>query len=172
MRTPVRRSRSVFESNHPRTGINRMTVGVHDLGRPEAGDGLVQCLDAEVRLQRVRDAPGQHLARVPVHDRHQIEEPSPHPQIGDVRSPNLIGPIHPQPAQQVGIRLVPLRRLAGVGLLVDRLRPIRRIRRRMRFSFTRWPSLRRCQVICRTPKNGVSRNCSTIQRVATRPSAI
>ena len=49
-------------------------VGVHDLGRSEAVDGLVQRLNAKVGLKRVRDAPCQHLAGVPVHDRHQIQE--------------------------------------------------------------------------------------------------
>jgi len=32
----------------------------------------------------------------------------------------MAGAIHAQPAQQIGIGLVPLPRLAGVGLLVDR----------------------------------------------------
>lgn len=45
---------------------------------------------------------------------------------------------------------------------------MRRISGRMRFSFTRLPSLRRCQVICRTPKIGVSRNCSSIRRIRPR----
>jgi hypothetical protein len=53
-------------------------------------------------------------------DGHQIEEALAHGQVGDVGAPDLIGPIDPQPAQQVGIGLVPLRGLAGVGLLVDR----------------------------------------------------
>ena len=52
------------------------------------------------------------------------------------------------------------------------IRPISRITRRMRFSFTRWPSLRRCQVICGTPKNGVSRNCSSIWRISIRFIAV
>ena len=53
----------------------RTPIGVHDLWRAEPGDGLVQRIHAEVRLQRVRDAPGQNLAGVPVHDRHQIQKP-------------------------------------------------------------------------------------------------
>ncbi|MPL79696.1 hypothetical protein SDC9_25580 [bioreactor metagenome] len=46
---------------------------VHDLGRSEAEAPLVQGLDAELRLQRVRAAPGQDLAGEPVHDRDQVE---------------------------------------------------------------------------------------------------
>ncbi len=69
MRTPDRRSRSVQakDVNWP------ALVGVHDLGRPEAGDGLVQRLDAEVRLQRIRDPLGQNLTGVPGHLPHTEE---------------------------------------------------------------------------------------------------
>ena len=45
---------------------------------------------------------------------------APHRQIGDVGAPNLVGLIDPQATQQIGVGLVPLRRLAGVRLLVDR----------------------------------------------------
>jgi hypothetical protein len=43
-------------------------VGVHNLGRSEEVDGLAQRLNAKVGLKRIRDAPCQHLAGVPVHD--------------------------------------------------------------------------------------------------------
>lgn len=49
--------------------------GIHDLGRAEAVDRLVQRLDAKVGFERVRDAPGQHLAGEPVHDGNQVEKP-------------------------------------------------------------------------------------------------
>ena len=39
---------------------------VHDLRHAELVDRLVQCLDAELDLQRVGDAPGQNLAGEPV----------------------------------------------------------------------------------------------------------
>lgn len=45
----------------------RSLVGVHDLGRPELVDGLIQRFDTEVSLQGVRYPPGQNLAGVPVH---------------------------------------------------------------------------------------------------------
>ena len=41
-------------------------------------NGLVQRLHAKVGFQRVGDAPGQNLARVPIHDCHQIQEPALH----------------------------------------------------------------------------------------------
>lgn len=147
-------------------------IGVHDLGRAEPSDCLVQRLDAKVRLQRARDTLGQNLPRVPIHDRNQMQEPAPHRQIDDVGGPDLVGPGRPQTAQQVGIGLVSLRRPAGFWLLVYRIRSMRRISRLIRFSFTRWPLLPRCQVICLTPKNGVSRNCSPIRRTSARFSAV
>ena len=101
----------------------RPLIRIHDPGRAEAMDRLVQGLDAEVDLERVRDAPGQDLAGEPVHDGDEIEVALSHRQIGDVGAPDLIGPFHPQPAQQVGVGLMPLRRSAGVGLLVDRHQP-------------------------------------------------
>ena len=53
-------------------------------------------------------------------DGHQIEEALAHGQVGDVGAPDLIGPVDPQPGQQVGVDLVPLCRLARVGFLIDR----------------------------------------------------
>lgn len=57
-----------------------MTIGIHDLGRAELVDGFVQRIDAELGLQRVRDTPGQNLARVPVHNGHEIQKAPPHGQ--------------------------------------------------------------------------------------------
>lgn len=50
-------------------------------------DHLVQCLDAEVSLQCVRDTPGQHLTCVPVHDCHQVKKAAAHRRVGDVGAP-------------------------------------------------------------------------------------
>ena len=71
----------------------RALVTVHDLGRAEAVNRLVEGLDTEVRLQRVRDALGQHLAGEPVHDRDQLEKAPSHGQVSDVGAPDLVGPI-------------------------------------------------------------------------------
>lgn len=72
--------------------------------------------EVEVGIQRVGDAPDQHLTGEPVHDGHQIQEAFAHRQICDVGAPDLIGPINAQPAQQIGVGLVALGGLAGVGL--------------------------------------------------------
>ena len=70
-------------------------IGVHDFGRTELVDRLVQRFEAEVRLQRVGDAEGQNLAREPVHDGHQIKEAFPHRDVGNVGAPDLIGSVDP-----------------------------------------------------------------------------
>ena len=47
----------------------------------------------------------------------------------------------------LGVNLVPLSRFADLGLLINGMKPINRIRRLIRFSLIICPSLRRCQVI-------------------------
>jgi len=59
----------------------------------------------------------------PVHDRDEIQKATPHWQIGDVGASDLVGPIDPQAAQQIGVGLIPLCGLARVGLLEDRHQP-------------------------------------------------
>src|SRR3546814_15084500 len=49
-------------------------VGVEDFWATIALDRLVQRLDAEPGVQGLGEAPGQHLAAPPVHDRHQLQE--------------------------------------------------------------------------------------------------
>lgn len=98
----------------------RPLIAVHNVRRSKPIDGLVQRLHAEVRVQRVRDSPRQNHPGMPIHDRHQIEEPAAHGQVGDVHAPDLVWPVYPQTPQQIGVGLVPLRRPAGVGFLIDR----------------------------------------------------
>ena len=47
-------------------------IRIHNFRRAELMDGLVQRINAKSRLKRVRDAPCQNLACVPVHNRDQI----------------------------------------------------------------------------------------------------
>ncbi len=75
---------------------------------------------AEVGTHRVRQPPGQHLSGRPVHDRHQIEEAAPHRDIGDIRAPDMVGPLDCQLAPQARIDPVRGMRIAGPGPLVDR----------------------------------------------------
>ena len=76
-----------------RSGELRSLIGVHDLGRPEAGDGVLKCLYAEVRVHRIAEPPVQHLARGPVHDRDQIQEAALHRDEGDIGTPDLVRPV-------------------------------------------------------------------------------
>lgn len=77
-------------------------IGIEDFGLAVTGHGALQSFDAKSSVHRVRDAPGQYLARRPVHDRHQIEEAPPHRQIGHVGAPHLIGPRDRKIAQRSG----------------------------------------------------------------------
>jgi formylglycine-generating enzyme required for sulfatase activity len=59
-------------------------------------------------VQRVGQLPGQYITAVPIHDGYQIHEPIGHGHIGDVGTPNLVGPRDVQATQQVGVRLMRL----------------------------------------------------------------
>ena len=65
-----------------------MTVGIHNLGLAVFGDGFLQGFDAKADIQCVGQAPGQHLARRPIHNRDQIEKAAPHGDVSDVTAPN------------------------------------------------------------------------------------
>ena len=77
--------------------------------RTNGGQGLI-----------VRQPPRQDLAAVPIHDRHQIEEPTAHRNVGNVRAPDLVRAINHHVAQQVWPDLMLWMLLAGIWLLVDR----------------------------------------------------
>jgi hypothetical protein len=53
-------------------------IGVGNLRFPVAAKGLLESLISEIRVQGVGDAPGEDLAAVPIHDRHQIHKFSGH----------------------------------------------------------------------------------------------
>ena len=82
-------------------GGQAATVGVEYLG-PAPAQRVLQRLDAAVRLQGVGQPPG-----------HQVEEPSGHGEIGDVRRPYLVRLSHFDIFQQVGIDP-----MTGAGRLV------------------------------------------------------
>ncbi len=96
-------------------------VGVEDLGLAVSGHRLVQRLDAEPGIHSVRQPPRQDMARRPIHDRDQVEEPAPYRDIGDVGAPDMIGADYRQVPQQ--IRINPVLRVwsAGSRRLVDGL---------------------------------------------------
>ena len=101
-------------------GELRSLIGVEDLGRAVEGEGLVQGGHAEVDRHGVGQTPGEHLARVPVHDRHEVEESFLERDVGDVGTPHVIGMIDVESAQQVGVfEVLEVRR---GGLLLGRER--------------------------------------------------
>ena len=98
-------------------------IAIEDARRPIALQGLLQCVNAEVRIQGVRYPPGQHTATVPVHDGHQVHEPSRHWDIRHISGPDLVGTIDDAIPEQVRIDPMPHARLAGARLRVHRVQP-------------------------------------------------
>ena len=80
------------------------TSVLEDLGELQAGElaplvgiehlrlvhtqSLLQSPGAKAGVESVGQSPGHHVPAVPVHYRHQIEEPSGHGQVGDIRRPH------------------------------------------------------------------------------------
>ena len=78
-------------------------------------------LNAEVSVHRVRQPPAQHFSRGPVHDRDQIQEPTPHRDERDVRAPDLVRARDCHVSQQIRIDRVLRVRTARVRAAIDRL---------------------------------------------------
>ena len=89
-------------------------VGVEHLRRAAAVEGLGQRVHAKQRVLGRGQPPRQHLARMPVHDRHQVQKPMRHRHIRQVGAPRLVGPAHRQVAQQVRIHPTARRPARGV----------------------------------------------------------
>jgi hypothetical protein len=75
-------------------------VGVEDLGLAMTGDGLLDGFEADVRGQRVGEPPGDHPAAGPIDSGHEIDEAPAHRDVGDVRGPDLVGPVDLQIPEQ------------------------------------------------------------------------
>jgi hypothetical protein len=86
------------------TGKLHALVTVEDLGRGHP-QGSIQCLQAKTGIQRDRYLPGEHIAAVPIHYRHQIDEASRQADVGDVTTPDLIAPFDAHSSEQVRILL-------------------------------------------------------------------
>src|SRR5262245_24868129 len=71
-------------------------IRVEDLRPAMEPQSLVDRLDAEIHLELDRQSPSQDPAREPVHDRGEIDEAALHPDVGDIRRPDLIRPIDRQ----------------------------------------------------------------------------
>src|SRR5215210_2168838 len=96
-------------------------IGVEDLRPAMAVQSLFQGLDAERRLHRDRQPPGENPAAEPVDDRGEVDEPARHRDVGEVHRPDLVGPGDRQVAQQGGVDLVTRCRLGAAGPAADRL---------------------------------------------------
>ena len=80
----------------------------------------VERFNAEVGFHGVGHAPGQRLAGCPIHNRHKIQKAPAHRKIGDIRTPDMVGPRDRQILQQVRIDRMVGMRIAGSRLLIDR----------------------------------------------------
>ena len=69
-----RRLRPMIVGVPPRVGAAYAGIGRRNCGSAIARERLVQGLDAEARLERVGQAPGQHLAARPVHHGDQVQK--------------------------------------------------------------------------------------------------
>jgi len=105
------------------TGELRPLIGIEDVGLAKPGEGLAQRLDTEPRRQRIRQPPRQHSSGRPVDDRHQVQKPLLHCDVGYVGGPHLVWLVDRLAAQKVWVDLVPGMPLAGVPLRPDRPQP-------------------------------------------------
>ena len=97
-----------LEPLDPVLGGERATwIGIEDLRHPEARQRLLQGCQAEVGRQGVGKPPGQHIAAGDVQDRHQVQKPVRHRQVGDIRGPHLIRPLNTLPLRRYGRIMAP-----------------------------------------------------------------
>ena len=90
---PVHRDGDPGVEQHLHEGVRgelRPLIGVEDLRRAVEGEGLFEGGHAEVTGHGVGEAPGEDLATVPVHDRHEVEETFFERYVSDIGAPNLV----------------------------------------------------------------------------------
>ena len=87
------------------------------------GQGLVERVRAEARVQRVRQPPGQDVPARPVHDRHEVKEATLHRDIGDIGAPDMVRPLDCQAPQQIRVNPVLGVGRAGARRPIDCLEP-------------------------------------------------
>ena len=81
-------------------------IGIEDLRQAIVGQGVLHCVQTEIRRERVGEPPRQHPATGPVEDRKQIHKASRHRDIGNIGGPDLIGSRDLQVAQEIGVDLM------------------------------------------------------------------
>src|SRR5712671_1801230 len=89
-----------------RTGKLRALVGVEDFRPAMTRESILQCLDAEGRLHRDRQPPGQNTTCRPIEHDGEIDEAVRHRDIGDVHGPDLVRSRDLDTAQQIRMDLV------------------------------------------------------------------
>ena len=82
----------------------RALIGSEDLRCTIVVDGFLGRCQAGCCAQNIRYPPGQHLAGIPIDDHSQIDKTSGHRKIGDIRRPDLIGPLYTHMAQRISQR--------------------------------------------------------------------
>ena len=120
----IRRATSTIHADPQRVGLQGVDevmagelsalIGVENLRDPKPTHRLLETVHAESRIQRIAEPPGEHLATIPVHNGDQVPKPMSEPDVGDIGTPGLIGPLDRQPPQQVGIHQVGRMGLTGV----------------------------------------------------------
>jgi len=96
-------------------------IGIEDLGRAIAADGVLHGVETELGRQRVGESPHQDSATGPVEHREEIHKAPVHGNVGDIGGPDLIWPRDDQVAQEIGINpmaglVAAKRRLAIQGI--------------------------------------------------------
>jgi hypothetical protein len=94
-------------------------IGVADLGLAEAEGGFHR-RQTEAGLHGIGEFPTEHVTAEPVHDGDQVKEPATHRNIRNIGTPDLVGPLDRQAAQQVRVDLVTWRRAAQVRFRIKR----------------------------------------------------
>ena len=82
-------------AQHVGAGELAALIRLEDFGPAEARQRFPQSLDAEYYVHRVRQPPGDHLARPSVHNGDKVEETPPHRQVRNVGTPDMARP-HPR----------------------------------------------------------------------------
>ena len=92
-------------------GVENLRLGVHK--------GAFQGAKTEVTVTGDRDFPGHHVARQPVEERHQIDEPVEQANVRGIRTPDLIDARNRHLLQQVRRDLLAGPELTQARFLVD-----------------------------------------------------
>jgi hypothetical protein len=86
-------------------GILTALAGIEDLRRPLTRKRVVQGFQAKAGIHRVRQAPAQDFATVPVHHCDQVEKTFGHRNTGNISRPHLMRSGNCQIFQQIGMTL-------------------------------------------------------------------